>query len=609
MISRVLITISLISSFAFAQEQADESTYQGMQNSTKSSPMEMMIQNEPQIKQIYDQCQTGIENGTITESIASCVNIGFQDDTLISTSERERITQKYFQTDTTQKSYDSANITTIKSENEDPAIANLKSYLYNRLQEALYGDISTQGKKQTKSVDHKVFLDLYKSQVSKNIITSLTSYCIEADPDNYFLIYNDESNRTACINKTPDCTKTPQPECRACTRYKNKQSLKTATNNNKTLTGASQWQECITNIQYICYRRAITTSDALDGFDYSSNNAVTIWEEDQSGTSQKTATKSISPPLDIEYSQNRACEVTYYLKTLRQNLLRLSEIEEKFNDNNNKKTRSIASNVNIYDRSEEGKTIDDLTSITSKEFVEKSNYEKGVQDLEALAKRCKEENDEAACRKFLIAKDERQNLDEASAEFSARSAVMKEKITSMKEEEIRDYLKDEGRDDDEIDQIITKAKADGSNWENNLANQIAGKYEKERLAVINRISNQIENKTAANDDFTYSPDNKDEIDRIESELASRASDYKELIHFNNIVSGYLTISDGQGDSSRNTASLKREIDDSAFAEDTSSEYFDDLKEAIQETDIDSSSSQQDAVNVEVETLNEKLLSQ
>ena len=75
------------------------------------------------------------------------------------------------------------------------------------------------------------------------------------------------------------------------------------------------------------------------------------------------------------------------------------------------------------------------------------------------------------------------------------------------------------------------------------------------------MASRISSKTTAKDGAIEAQDTST-LGKIKTDLASRNDDLKNLIHFNNIVSSYLNITDGTGDSktiTRNTASLFAEV--------------------------------------------------
>jgi hypothetical protein len=87
---------------------------------------------------------------------------------------------------------------------KDNSIPAIKDYFDERLSEALYGvkNTETDGMKKLrdqKFVDHKTFLDLYNSQLSKNSVTKISEFCLE---NNYIGKFgqDDKTNPTKVTN-------------------------------------------------------------------------------------------------------------------------------------------------------------------------------------------------------------------------------------------------------------------------------------------------------------------------------------------------------------------------------------------------------------------------
>jgi thymidylate synthase len=75
------------------------------------------------------------------------------------------------------------------------------------------------------------------------------------------------------------------------------------------------------------------------------------------------------------------------------------------------------------------------------------------------------------------------------------------------------------------------------------------------------MAGRIAAKTTTQDGSINTAD-KTLLSSIKTDLSTRTEDLKNLVHFNNIVSSYLNISEGDGESktlTRNTASLYAEV--------------------------------------------------
>ena len=297
---RLTVFLFLIPLLAFTADN-------GILQKNDSDKFTQLIENESAIKDIYDQC---IKQES--SDLGACMDAGLNslDDT-----ERERIINTYFKSEQNEAKYESVELATIEKE-QDPAIAKLQEYLRKRLEEALYGEAQAEGEKRGKTVDHAIFLKLYKNQISKNIIMALSAYCMDADANAGYIIYEDQ-----CTDQ--ECTCDNGEKNRTCTRKRNLASLATVTN--KSIEAADTWQGCIANVQHVCHKTSAIQNNGEKGWSYKGAPSVAIIEIDATGAT-KTLSSQTHQAKDYEYSQQRACEVTSYLKELRQNLITLDQI-------------------------------------------------------------------------------------------------------------------------------------------------------------------------------------------------------------------------------------------------------------------------------------------
>ncbi|MBT6325160.1 MAG: hypothetical protein HOJ35_04270, partial [Bdellovibrionales bacterium] len=184
------------------------------------------------------------------------------------------------------------------------------------------------------------------------------------------------------------------------------------------------------------------------------------------------------------------------------------------------------------------------------------------------------------------------------------SKVLEEKIdknlgaSDSEGEELTKYLKEEGYSDDKIKEIVD---GDPSIKEQVIAD-IKKTYDAKRSAVIKSMKAKLEGESVTIDP-QGNASAQNAIDQINKELTQNTKEYSQLIHFNNIVSSYISLDTGGGNKSNNLTAANLEL--ANLAED-----FEQNKDAIQ-GEIDSAgltqSSQSGSLQLGVDQLNKELL--
>lgn len=419
----------------------------------------------------------------------------------------------------------------LKQVNQEPSFVALQNHMKKKLEETIYGD----GKDKKLSVaDHTTFHKLYKSQLTKNVIQAMSSYCLDANPNDDFLI--DETNL-------------------ADQRKKNIANLANATakevdidpndpskGKEKQLTSEANFNSCISALGSICYTNG-TYSSIPGGTD---------------------ATKKIN----YSYSKTRACNVVTYIKQLKQNIIAVNDIETKLEALNKESGESgfDGNGVENLGRPYVQDSNESLTVMSSKEFVEESGFKDAVDTEVSDFENCFKDDavaDEEACKKYLSdkKKENAKLIAEADTRSRALEEKMKQSFAADKDGGVRSYLKDQAFTEDEIEALISKKGID------QVATDIEARYKAEREAYITTLAERIKGKTKDDDDILKGQ-NTTRLEDIRDELTSKTKRYTELIHFTNVVSGYLKVSgtdsSNQATAGRNTTALAIELGDSAY---------------------------------------------
>ncbi|MBC7539941.1 MAG: hypothetical protein H7281_14055 [Bacteriovorax sp.] len=423
------------------------------------------------------------------------------------------------------------NLTVGTDYKSDPAVKVLSAFFGKKLDEVLNG--STQDKKDKKiiTVDHTEFIDLYTSELGKSIVNAFTSYCMETSP--------------SCRDLKKDPADGVEKYSKPCIISKNEidrkadiaSNLKTINAANFTDAEGLAWQHCIGSVSGVCY-------------------------------------ENTSTDLDLAYSKQKACLVMDFVKSARKNLIIADQQKIFYNGlkgGGDKGIASIASNMKAAN--EKDLTADKLTQINSadidKPFTNSDNLK---ENISTTNKKLVDESKDCVgpdglvttkdkCSKFLDVNTTK-NTD-AVAEFGLRQFAKADDLDKKLENKdtVGSYLKEEGYTEDQIKSLTSADKIE------EVKLKIKERFNSEKDAIIKEMASRVSAKTTATNGAIDKDKDLSPLTKIKEELGSRNEDLKNLIHFNNIVASYLTISELNADGTtkkgtsptRNTASLFAEV--------------------------------------------------
>ncbi|MBT6326585.1 MAG: hypothetical protein HOJ35_11495, partial [Bdellovibrionales bacterium] len=350
--------------------------------------------------------------------------------------------------------------------NQDPALKKVQEHLNKLLQEAMYGEVQANT---VNMVDHNVFYQMFETKVSKNIIEGISSFCIEAVKDINTSIYT--------INAA----------IRANTRENKINKLKSDGSK-----AYEEWTTCAKEFKDVC-----------------KNNKKTTTTNPSSPPVQIDACLNGSPCGNFE-AKTKACEVLSIVEKARKELIAIAEIKDA-NKNFMDKEGSLRlggivkdQTVKTYKGSTRNgdKSIDELTTVTSGDFVE--GYK---EENEKLQEKFKEEctaanHDSEFCKQFISDESTKEEQQKAIDNYSIASRVMEEKITTKlnattdsEGEELTKYLKEEGYSDAKIQEIIDGDQA----TKGKVIADIKKTYSEKRKAVIKSMKAKLEGESVTID--------------------------------------------------------------------------------------------------------------
>lgn len=547
----LIFTLLNLSAFAADKEKASKKTSEVQGDIVVDESMQTLL-NVNGVKPIYEDCKS--RHATLSEKIPDCIwqEVSKKPDLKKQvlqaySSEKGRSPASANKAAETKKSSGSTYGNIGVNYGTDPSVIALTEFYGKKLGEILDPNKGlTEAEKKSNvilTVDHKKFIELYKSELGKTIISAFTSYCLDTDPTTC-------SNGMCQINS--DSSKIEDD------RKANIKSLNGADLSDKSADG-SKWKNCIVDVARVC--------------------------EDKNSNAN---------------SKQRACLIVDYVKSARKNIIAADAQVEFYKSIADDGSANIASNMKIVADGEKSSTSA-ILNMTEKDVQEsvKPKIDTAMTDMDS----CYDEKSNQikniqACEKFL--NTNREKNENALAEFGMRQLAQEESLKeelNSSDDKVREYLKEEGFKDAEI-QKLTEDKASIEE----IRQKILDRFKNEKQAIIAEMAKKIDSKTSSGAKIDpNSNDDKDKISKIRSELLSRGDDLGGLVKFNNIVSSYLSFDDeSTGKTGRNTASLFAEA---KTADDATKKVMQEqIKAANLQENKDNST-----INLNVDTINASFL--
>ena len=387
-------------------------------------------------------------------------------------------------------------------------IAKLEGYLQKRLNEALYGN--DQGKIRA-AADHQVFHRIYQSQLGKNVINGLSSFCLEAKEDGKGKGIKGQQYVKYKIPEDSEEAKKVREE----------------------------------NIKKLAEKGAGEGPQAFDHFNTCISSVSLNCEQGASDT----------------YSQNRACEVLKFIKSMKFALKEVEAIQDRWKE----RGEGFAFGQ-VQGQVKNDVDVDKIVNVTSNEVYDKSEIQGVAKEEAEILKKCEEnyQGNKGECDKYLIDQDKKNDMMD---EYALRNIAMNEKVQNAigkkkpNKEGVKKYLEELGYSEDKIGSIL------GNPEELKKVHQmISQRFENEKDAVVALMKKRMDGRSIDKDALQKNPDAaKSTFANLKEEMESSPERYKELIHYSNVVGAFLSVEGADGKEGKNTKALKAELADSAFA--------------------------------------------
>lgn len=259
----------------------------------------------------------------------------------------------------------------------------------------------------------------------------------------------------------------------------------------------------------------------------------------------------INSPANLEkIQQDRACLVTQYVEASRKNLTVLDATDISFKG----MTGGIKEQNSVYQEQKIKTTA--LVTVTSKEIEEA--YKDTTIAAEKDLKDCKDNGNEEKCKQFLNTKTDANTagLVEFNLQKNVEEANFQEKVQAINKDNLKAFLLERGYKED----VIAKMNLDDIDA---VKKAIKYRYSNEKEALIKEMNEKVSGKTSVDEGKTQAQNNISKLDKIQTELSTRTENMKNLVMFDNLVSGFLegTVQGAKKNThDRNTASLVAELD-------------------------------------------------
>lgn len=467
-----------------------------------------------------------------------------------------------------------------KDRERNLVLKKMEDFYSQKLKKSLHGIETKDGKESSsnKTVTHDVYYDLAKSQLSKSIIFAVSSYCIEADKKNSFRLINDKSYRQKI-------------------KKRNLQNLSESSGANaqgeKTITAYSDWATCLSVLPQICFRPKELAKEYLESIqDDASKDIFFVNDNPDDATPtpwEPTTRNSVTLTLDTEnklshreYSRMRACEVVNYMEKAKLDIRSLSGIKTRFEEINKEQGAGSSFNLQvkdkagkesalkIYDQKEKGNGIDDILITTSKDFSKA--HEEGVEEELKEFEKCGTIDDasgvesfkgvdEKACERYLNRSKKELQSSIAGDHIKSKVHEFHTKEATKDKKGLVIILKDQGYTEDEANKMLELS-------EDKIREQINHRYKMKNEAIINslkvkgqRIAKEDDKEVSFESSDTVEDEDVDKLLAIQKKLKKSTENFTQLVHFNNIVSGYLEITNTASKKKfKNINSIKKEMD-------------------------------------------------
>ena len=398
---------------------------------------------------------------------------------------------------------------------ERKALDGLRKHFKKKLSEAIRAGFDD-GK--PVFINPKTIYDLYEQRVGKSVIEATTSFCFEAElveGEKYKIEEHDRQKRRKVRENRLQALQVPS----------------NGAGGEQVVAAFKPWSECIVSIAPACFKEG---------------------EE----------AKAADP-----YTRKRSCEVVNYLQAMKKALKATKEIKKALSESIAKASFDLDINVYSGGGHPGGVGTNEATTITSRDIAQ-SQYQQEADALREQLEECKKNGSGKSleCENVLVGQEEgRQAQDEAAA-IALATKAKREKMEEFIEEAqnvdglIDEELKKIGIDEEGKEEYLEKLGIEEP--KDILKKLTLDRYDAERETLVTSLQERLDKRIKKTEEEGANQG----ITTLGEELAANVEEYKQLLHFNNVVSSFLDVKSADGQSFRNTSALVLELENDAFGE-------------------------------------------
>lgn len=523
--------------------------------------------------------------------------------------------------------YDSLDLGFKRDEVElTPEMQKMQSFMAEKMKKALYGE----GDKE-KVAGHGNFYKMYKSSLGKNLIQSISAYCMGTD-------FDLAKDGRRYLYEKDKLTENYE-------KWEN--ALKETEGNNKTVQAVTLWNLCLSHIQFVCLDAKppkISSAGGIEKPDFVRSAAneisyITQADIDRDPNDDITQdklgqTKSDDSAGDsycqkddedekvtnctrtkFKDARSHACIVYRSMKDTKYALQTIDKITNRLSEVAGGGAGGVIAAAGVAGKEENDaelyvssgeNSINAMTTYNSNELIEESglagDYNKAKEEF--YSKCFNEESrtiiNSDECNQYLDTN--RSEKENEIAEFLLRKRAMEKKLESdfQDPEKLKKAIRELGYSDEKVAELMEIQ--DGEFIKKQLRKRMAAETDALHKALVDKM-----NATTSTEDGSISQDkDQDTLAKIGESLSSKTDRMKQLIRFNNIVSGFLEVENSEsGERSKNLLGLQQElgvIDGSGDAE------LERISRSVSETGIrEGGSTDSDNATLGADTIDNELI--
>lgn len=498
------------------------------QQQVVTNALEQIAQSDPEVKQKLAGCYT-----SNPDTVSDCLWKG------LSAEKKDQIRRAIEEFQKESKGVTTGvNLrkhTQQKGSVTDDALSKLESFYSSRLEE----ELGTKDNSFTTN-DQQVYFELAKVQIGKNIMSAWSAFCLDAGyADGKIIVPKDDSKR----NKI---------------REENIKGLSNASEATET-----HYKSCIGHLAILCHEQKGKVAALEQTLNYKDYVKTTPSKKSVQSIHRTVVDNDMSLAVeDYKNTKTRACETLAYTQSLKNQLAATEKVADSFdNSMKDKKWAGVAlEQNNITDR--KAVDFDRATTITSGDLKD-GYYDTIAAGKERLEACLAGDITNEECKKLLVDAQDAEELKQSGAALMLETEVMKEKIdTALKANDLEAQK-----------QIVQSLRPDLAANEldptrlKNEFDRIREQYSDERIELIASLSKKVKELQVGD-----TPNETEE--RVKShagKILSRGNEYVQLMHFNNIVTGFLQIKKNNGDTVKNSRVIDLELSNLAKIDSTAND--------------------------------------